>query len=505
MGEEPLDKYETDKLLFKLNTIRKCFSEHKKIKEQKLKNKVKSEDNHQNLNPDYEENSASDVKNIKTKTCECKSKLGCSLINMKNAVNKNFTCFEDKQPYYAAGEFDGAGVKIEKGKLLEQLDLEVNSYLELCPDFNKENIIKNIKNLPERIEPDNKKWIYAYDSYQKKPAWVIPKDLKWLPFGFSKFSDFSNSNTGDGLSSNMSIKIGNITDESTLKPVKRNIPKVKFADIKGQDKAIETVFDTILLPFNHVEHFEKLGLSATGSGALLYGPPGNGKTLIAKAIASEMDALIEIISGPELLSKWMGESEEKLRSIFLRAKEFAPSVILFDELDAIAPVRSASLDHSYKGIVAQLLVLLDGLESRGSIYVLGTTNRIDDIDKALLRPGRFDNHVFVGPPDKKGRADIFKLHLLKLKTANDINFDLLSELTKKCSGADIAYICKMAATICVKESLKNSNEKNYAPVIKNIHVVSAISNMTTTKKYVSEPKIKTRGFVPGFKQFVSLN
>ena len=237
----------------------------------------------------------------------------------------------------------------------------------------------------------------------------------------------------------------------------------------------------------------------------MYGPPGNGKTLMAKAIASEMDAHIEIVNGPELLSKWMGESEEKLRSIFTRAKEFAPSVILFDELDAIAPVRSAGLDHSYKGIVAQLLVLLDGLESRGSIYVLGTTNRIDDIDKALLRPGRFDNHVYVGLPDKKGRADIFKLHLLKLKTANDINFDLLSELTEKCSGADIAHVCRMTATICVKENLKNRNKKDKEPSIKSAHIIDAINCISSTKKCTSKSVNESVSLIPDFKQFVSMN
>jgi len=206
----------------------------------------------------------------------------------------------------------------------------------------------------------------------------------------------------------------------------------------------------------------------------------------------------------------LGESEEKLRSIFLRAKEFAPSVILFDELDAIAPNRTSNLEQSYKGIVAQLLVLLDGLESRGRVYVLGTTNRKEDIDKALLRPGRFDNHIHLGLPDKKGRSDIFKIHLSKLKTADDIDLQLLAGLTKKCSGADIAHVCKMAAMNCVKESIYDKNkysDKSPILIITIHHIISAIDYMVSTKiGALKTLKYETQNFnsVSDFKQFASV-
>jgi transitional endoplasmic reticulum ATPase len=234
-------------------------------------------------------------------------------------------------------------------------------------------------------------------------------------------------------------------------PPKRQVPNVRYADVAGQDGALSALRSVVELPLCHSSYFEALGV-APQSGVILYGPPGNGKTLLAKAVATQSNAHLEIISGPEILSKWLGQSEANLRQIFTRARQLAPSVVLIDELDSLAP-RRALLSHQHDvQLLSQLLVLLDGLESRGQVAVVATTNRLEAIDPAVCRPGRFDYHIKVGSPDHEGRLAILRVHLSKLKHG-DFRLDELVQETDGYSGAELAALCREAGLQTIQRGL----------------------------------------------------
>ncbi|MBU0585932.1 AAA family ATPase, partial [Candidatus Micrarchaeota archaeon] len=188
-----------------------------------------------------------------------------------------------------------------------------------------------------------------------------------------------------------------------------NIPTVTYDDIGGMQSTVQKIREMIQLPLSHPELFERLGIEPP-RGVLLYGAPGTGKTLLAKAVANESDANFFHIGGPEVVSKYVGESEEKLRKLFKEAEEKSPSIIFIDEIDAIAPKRGEVTGEVERRMVSQLLTLLDGLKSRGQVIVIGATNRPDSIDEALRRPGRFDREIEIGVPDQAGRRQILQIH-----------------------------------------------------------------------------------------------
>ena len=220
--------------------------------------------------------------------------------------------------------------------------------------------------------------------------------------------------------------------------------KIRYEDIGGLKNVIDRIREIIELPLKHPELFYHLGIEPP-KGVLLYGPPGAGKTLLAKAVANEAGATFLSINGPEIMGKYYGESEERLREVFRQAKENAPSIVFIDELDAIAPRRAEVSGEVERRIVAQLLALMDGLEARGQVIVIGATNRIDAIDPALRRPGRFDREIEISPPDKEGRKEILKIHTRSMPLADDVNLDELAEITHGFVGADLAALCKEAA------------------------------------------------------------
>jgi transitional endoplasmic reticulum ATPase len=248
---------------------------------------------------------------------------------------------------------------------------------------------------------------------------------------------------------------------------------VTYEDIGGLHEQIQKIREMVELPLRYPELFQKLGIDPP-KGVLLYGPPGCGKTLLAKAVATEAEANFFLINGPEIMNKYYGETEAKLREIFRKAEEEAPSIIFIDEIDAIAPKRSEVTGEVEKRVVAQLLALMDGLESRGQVIVIGATNRPNALDPALRRPGRFDREIEIGIPDKKGRKEILQIHTRGMPLAPDVDVDKLAEITKGYTGADLAALCREAAMKCIRRILPSIdfNEEKLSPEILDQLVVT---------------------------------
>ena len=244
----------------------------------------------------------------------------------------------------------------------------------------------------------------------------------------------------------------------------RGVPQVTYEDIGGLTDEIKKVREMIELPLRHPEIFEKLGIEAP-KGVLLYGPPGTGKTLLAKAVANESNAHFISISGPEIMSKFYGESEARLREIFKEAREKAPSIIFVDEIDSIAPKREEVTGEVERRVVSQMLSLMDGLEARGKVIVISATNRPNAIDPALRRPGRFDREIEIKVPDKKGRKDILAIHSRNMPLSDDVNIDKISSVSHGYVGADLEYLCKEAAMKCLRRLLPilNLEEEKIPP------------------------------------------
>ena len=236
----------------------------------------------------------------------------------------------------------------------------------------------------------------------------------------------------------------------------RGVPQVAYEDIGGLASEIKKVREMIELPMRHPEIFEKLGVEAP-KGVLLFGVPGTGKTLLAKAVANESNAHFISISGPEIMSKFYGESEARLREIFKEARERSPSIIFIDEIDSIAPKREEVTGEVERRVVSQMLALMDGLEARGKVIVIAATNRPNALDPALRRPGRFDREIEIRIPDKKGRYDILLIHTRNMPLSEDVNLEKISAISHGYVGADLEYLCKEAAMKCLRRLLPEIN------------------------------------------------
>jgi transitional endoplasmic reticulum ATPase len=230
------------------------------------------------------------------------------------------------------------------------------------------------------------------------------------------------------------------------------VPSISYEDIGGVRNEISRVREMIELPLRHPELFKRLGVEAP-KGVLLYGPPGTGKTLLAKAVAHETNANFYTIGGPEIMSKYYGESEEKLRNIFKNAEEKAPSIIFIDEIDSIAPKREEVTGEVERRIVAQLLSLMDGMSTRGKVVVIGATNRINAIDPALRRPGRFDREIERGVPDKEGRLEILQIHTRGMPLDKDVDLEKIASMSHGFVGADLQSLAKEAAIRALRKVL----------------------------------------------------
>jgi len=278
------------------------------------------------------------------------------------------------------------------------------------------------------------------------------------------------------------------------------VPSVTYEDIGDLEEAIQKIREMVELPLRHPELFQRLGIEPP-KGVLLYGPPGCGKTLLAKAVANESDATFYAINGPEIMSKYYGESEARLREIFERAEKHAPAIIFIDEIDAIAPKREEVTGEVERRVVAQLLALMDGLKGRGNVIVIGATNRINAVDPALRRPGRFDREIEIGVPDRKARLEILQIHTRGMPLADDVDLEKLADITHGYTGADLAALCREAAMKALRRYLPEidlEQERIPIEVLEKMEVrmedfMAAYKEITPTairEVYIEVPRVR---------------
>jgi transitional endoplasmic reticulum ATPase len=296
-------------------------------------------------------------------------------------------------------------------------------------------------------------------------------------------------------------------EPSALREVIIENPNVNWKDIGGLAAAKQELMESIEWPLRYPKLFEHMN-GETPKGILLYGPPGTGKTLLAKAVATETEANFISVKGPEFLSKWVGESEKAVRETFRKAKQAAPCIIFFDEIDAIVPVRGSGFGDSKvtERIISQILTELDGLESLHDIVVIGATNRPDMIDKALLRPGRFDRLIYIQEPDYDARKEIFKIHTRGKPLATNVKLDKLAKDTESFSGADIAAVCNEAVMLSIREYVTAGGTDNPERIKSNLitmkHFQSALEKIKPEMAQEALAKASMSSQIPRTKQKV---
>ncbi len=257
-------------------------------------------------------------------------------------------------------------------------------------------------------------------------------------------------------------------EPSAMREVLVEVPQVNWTDLGGLGALKQELIESIEWPIKQPEKFQKMGIRPP-KGILLYGPPGTGKTMIAQAVANETNANFISIRGPQMLSKWVGESEKAIREIFRKARQVSPAIIFFDELDSIAPMRGTDEGgRVMERVVNQLLAELDGLEALKDVVVIAATNRPDILDPALLRSGRFDRMLLVGPPDRQGRHEILKIHATRTPRGEDVSLEELAELTDGYVGSDLDSLCREAAMLALREELDRVDMRHYREALKKV-------------------------------------
>jgi len=274
-------------------------------------------------------------------------------------------------------------------------------------------------------------------------------------------------------------------EPSSMREVLVEVPRVSWTDLGGLGMLKQELVEAVEWPLKNPEKFRKMGIRPP-KGILLYGPPGTGKTMIAQAVATETAANFISVRGPQMLSKWVGESEKAIREIFRKARQVSPAIIFFDELDSIAPMRGTDEgSHTMERVVNQLLAELDGLEALKDVVVIGATNRPDILDPALLRSGRFDRMLLVGPPDKLGRHEILKIHTAMMPKGEDVSLEELAELTEGYVGSDLDSLCREAAMLALREDGAKVDMNHFREALKKVRP-SLEENMVSYYERISE-------------------
>jgi transitional endoplasmic reticulum ATPase len=373
--------------------------------------------------------------------------------------------------WYAFGKMgDDGAFEVDKEGITERVLSDLGPCVR-CPILDLDTTAEIVARLPEKIEPGKDVgWRYKEDGPLASWAVVKTRDGREAAEG-------SPQQDREGLIERLARSVRNggagVAVAGGMAPGTRNVPATRYEDVGGMRETIALVREAVELPITHPEIFKKLNIRPH-KGILFYGPPGTGKTLLARAVAHESGAHFIAISGPEILNKYWGQSEARLRSIFNEARAKAPAIVLFDEIDSFASSRDMMSESFEATLVSQLLSLMDGMNDLGRVCVIATTNRPAALDSALRRPGRFDHEIEIGLPDADARLHILKIHTRDMPTAPDLDLKHIAQHTGSYSGADLEALCREAALVCMRRTINLSDfERRIAP-----HQLSALSVTT---------------------------
>ena len=372
---------------------------------------------------------------------------GCRFLNtIQCSIPSNTWDYERNRFWFQLGSFDKKGIwNINKDKLLQALEQETaNKHLSICSVFDIKRVKKVLQNLPDSIDVEKSdKWTYETREIMEGGAYTQKR------VGVKPMLDNNDSDYRFGIR----LDLDSEEEEEKENEQNRYIPTVKFSDIGGIDDIIDTIREVIELPIKQPKLFEYMGIKPH-KGILLYGHPGCGKTMVAKAIANEINAHFISIKGPELFNKYVGQSEENLRNVFEEARKLQPSVIYFDEIDSIAATRSGSEHVRHESImVNQLLTLMDGVEDYNNVCVIASTNRPEILDEAVKRPGRFDYSIEIKKPTKEGCEKIFRISTKNMPVDPKFDYHSFCNNLHGLSGADIAFVAKEGAYNCLRRNI----------------------------------------------------
>ncbi|WP_205544073.1 ATP-binding protein [Rubrobacter indicoceani] len=357
--------------------------------------------------------------------------------------------------WYSFGEMGEDGTfRIDKDAMTERILSDLGPCVR-CPILDLDATAELVARLPEEIDPARHEgWRYRQKN-GPVTGWKVSKaepEADGPPKPPGRDSRESRESLIERLARNVRSGGAGVAAAGGMAPGTRNVPATRYRDVGGMRETIALVREAVELPITHPELFERLGIRAH-RGILFYGPPGTGKTLLARAAAHESGAHFIAVSGPEIINKFWGQSEARLRSIFSEARAKAPAIILFDEIDSFAAARDSMSESFEATLVSQLLSLMDGMNDIGQVCVIATTNRPSALDPALRRPGRFDHEVEIGLPDPESRLHILNIHANRMPLAPNTDLKEIARRTEGYSGADLEALCREAALACMRRTV----------------------------------------------------